>query len=185
MLRFVVGPTGEVVPDVENRLPGRGIWLSARRDVVNTACAKRSFSRAARAAVTVPADLGDRVEGLLTARCMALVGLARRGGQLVAGYEKVRAHLREDWGVLLMTAVDGAAGSQGKVRALAPDLPVLDVLTADELGRALGREQAVHVLIGPGGLAAQLKTECGRLAGFREPPIAKGSDRKRTEDPVE
>ncbi|CCQ75718.1 conserved protein of unknown function [Magnetospira sp. QH-2] len=174
MIRFVVGPAGEVVPDVENRLPGRGIWLSARRSVVNTACAKRSFARAARAAVTTPDDLADRVEALLIGRCLALVGLARRGGQLVAGYEKVRARLRENWGRLLLAAADGADGSRSKVRALAPDLPVADPLSAEQLGQALGREAAVHVLIGPGGLAARLKTECDRLAGFREPPTDQG-----------
>ena len=30
MVRFVLGPEGEMVPDVAGRLPGRGFWLSAR-----------------------------------------------------------------------------------------------------------------------------------------------------------
>ena len=65
LLRFVVSPSGEVVPDLERLLPGRGIWLSPRRDVVNTAVAKRLFAKAARRQVATPDDLADRLEGLL------------------------------------------------------------------------------------------------------------------------
>src|SRR5437870_12059149 len=31
LVRFVVGPTGEIVPDVAARLPGRGLWVKAER----------------------------------------------------------------------------------------------------------------------------------------------------------
>ncbi len=168
LVRFVAGPDGMVVPDVENRLPGRGIWLSARRSVVNTACARRLFSRAARAPLAAPADLADRVEALLTRRCMDLVGLARRSGDLVAGYEKVRSRLTQGGGGLFLTAADGAPGSRAKMRALAPTLPEVAVLRAEELGRAAGRDRVVHALVAPGGLADRLTIECGRLAGFRE-----------------
>ncbi|MCR6629641.1 MAG: DUF448 domain-containing protein [Magnetospirillum sp.] len=91
LLRFVVSPAGEVVPDLEHRLPGRGIWLSARRDVVNTAVTKRLFAKAARRAVTVPGELADRLEGLLCRRCLDAISLARRAGQAVCGFEKVKA----------------------------------------------------------------------------------------------
>ncbi|MBX9634346.1 MAG: DUF448 domain-containing protein, partial [Magnetospirillum sp.] len=87
LLRFVVSPDGEVVPDLERRLPGRGIWLSARRDVVNTAVTKRLFAKAARRAVVVPQDLADRVEALLLRRCLDVLGLARRAGHAVCGFE--------------------------------------------------------------------------------------------------
>ena len=73
MIRFVVGPDRTPVPDLEGRLPGRGMWLSASRDVVNTAVAKSSFSKAARQKLDVPADLADRLETLLRRRCLVLV----------------------------------------------------------------------------------------------------------------
>ena len=79
MLRFVVGPDGGLVPDLEGRLPGRGLWLSAERDMVNTACAKGLFSKAARQGVKVPADLAGQMDRLMVRRCLDLVGLARRG----------------------------------------------------------------------------------------------------------
>lgn len=169
MVRFVTSPDGEVVPDVDGRLPGRGMWLSARRDMVNTATAKGLFAKAARAKVKAAPDLADRVEGLLARRCLDLLGLARRAGQAVAGYEKARTELKAGRGKLLLAASDGSAAGREKIRVLAPDLPLLDCFTAAELGAALGRDNAVHVVVGRGRLAERLTTEAARLAGFREP----------------
>lgn len=167
MLRFVVGPGREVVPDVEGRLPGRGIWLSAQRDMVNTACAKNLFAKAARARVAVPADLADRVERLLARRCLDLIGLARRAGQAVAGSDKARAWLRAGRGAVLVAAADGAPGGRAGMRALAPGLPLVDLFSGAELGRALGRQGVVHLVLAPGRLAESLLGEAARLAGFR------------------
>jgi predicted RNA-binding protein YlxR (DUF448 family) len=167
MLRFVVAPDGDLVPDVDGGLPGRGLWLSADRDMLNTACAGNLFAKAARTRVRVPADLADRVEGLLLRRCLDLIGLARRAGQAVAGFEKVRARLSAGRAGVLLAAVDGAAGGRARVRARAPNVPVLEVFEAVELGAAMGRERAVHVVVGPGGLAESLLRQAARLEAFR------------------
>jgi uncharacterized protein len=167
MIRFVVGPDGIIVPDLESRLPGRGIWLSARRDVVNTASAKGLFAKAARRKVTVPPDLGERIEGLLLRRCIELIGLARRAGQAVAGFEKVRGELKAGRGALLVAAADGAADGRDKLRALAPALPLVAVLMTSELAEAFGRDRVVHAVLASGRLADRLLKEAGRLAGFR------------------
>ncbi|MBF0306520.1 MAG: RNA-binding protein [Alphaproteobacteria bacterium] len=167
MLRFVVAPDGQVVPDVDARLPGRGIWLSAGRDMVNKAVAKNLFAKAARTRAVAPPDLADRVEALLVKRCLELLGLARRAGKVLAGWEQVRAAVKAGQIGLLVEASDGAAGGRGKVRALAPDLPVITLFGRAELGAALGREQAVHVAVAPGRLASRLLEQSSRLAGFR------------------
>lgn len=170
MVRFVVDPDGAVVPDVAGNLPGRGIWLSAARDVVNTAVAKRLFTKAARRRVAVADDLADRVETLLVRRCLELLGLARRAGEAVAGFEKVRGWLQSGKAGLLLEACDGAPGGRGKVQALAPGVPVLTLFDSAELGRALGRDSAVHVAVAPGRLAERLLREASRLGGFRQGP---------------
>ena len=167
MIRFVVGPEGGLVADVEGRLPGRGFWLSADRDMINTACAKKAFARAAGVPLDPPPDLSDRVERLLARRCLDLVGLACRAGQMVAGFDKTRAWLRAGKGGVLMAASDGARGGRAKVRALAPELPLLDLFSGAELGAALGRETAGHAVLAAGRLAARLQGEALRLAGFR------------------
>lgn len=167
MVRFVIGPERDVVPDVDGTLPGRGLWLSATRDMLNTACARKSFARAARAQVVVPDGLTDRVEHLLARRCLNIIGLARRAGTVVAGFEKVRSWLGSGNPGLMLAAADGAANGRAKLRALAPDAVLLDLFSGSELGSAVGRDRVVHMVIAPGGLANSLRREAGRLAGFR------------------
>lgn len=168
LLRFVVGPDNVVVPDVDGRLPGRGIWLSPRRDVVNTAVVKRLFAKAARRPVTVPEDLAERIEDLLVRRCLDALALARRAGQGVCGFEKVRAELKAGKVALLVEARDAAAGGQDKLKALAPGVTVVDLFDAAELGGVFGRDHAVHACVAPGGLARRLAAEAAFLAGFRQ-----------------
>lgn len=168
LLRFVVGPDGQVVPDVEQRLPGRGIWLSARRDVVNTAVTKRLFARVARRAVTVPDDLVGMVERLLAGRVLGALGLARRAGQAVCGFEKVKAELKSGRVAVLVEARDASDDGRGKMKALATGLPVIELFDGAELGSVFGRDHAVHVGVAPGGLAQRLAEEASRLAGYRQ-----------------
>lgn len=183
LIRFVVGPDGGVVPDVDERLPGRGFWLSADRDVLKKACAKNLFARAARAPVRVPADLGDRVEGLLVQRCQSLIGLARRAGQAVFGFEKVRGWIAEGRAAVLVEASDGARGSRHKLRAPAGSIRRVTVLRSDELGAAVGRERAVHGALTAGSLADRLCREAARLGGFRKAAAAAaGAETHHQED---
>ena len=171
MIRFVVGPDGQLVPDIEGRLPGRGMWLSAKRDVVNTAVAKAFFAKAARRKLEVPADLADRLEALLRRRCLDILGLARRAGEVVSGYDKVRAELKAGRGAVLLAARDGAEDGVSKIGALAPKLPVVRSLTAAEMGAAFGRDHTVHGLLLKGRLAERLLMESARLAGIAETEI--------------
>lgn len=167
LIRFVVGPDGQLVPDIAERLPGRGLWTGATRDIIAQAVKKRLFARAARAAVVAEADLGDRVEWLLLQRAIDLIGLARRSGLAVQGFAKVEAMLAARAAGVLIAAVDGSADGRLKLRARAGDLPVVEALTASELGAAFGRESAVHAALKPGPLAQAFLTDAGRLAGFR------------------
>src|SRR5713101_3778399 len=132
LLRFVVGPDGTLVPDLANRLPGRGLWITPERDIVALAAAKNLFAKAARERVVVPADLVDLVAALPARDLLDRLGLARRAGQAVAGFEKVRALLVEGAAGLLFAASDGAADGRRKLRALAPDLPLVECLASAE-----------------------------------------------------
>lgn len=179
MIRFVVSPDGEVVPDIDGSLPGRGLWLGAERALVERAVAKKLFAKAARRAVRVDAELLPRLTALLERRCLDLIGLARRAGQAVAGFEKVREALqsgrvgRTGVPALLLAASDGAADGRSKLRGLAGDLPVLEAFESAALGAALGRDITVHALIARGALADRLRVDAGRLMGLRTLPVGR------------
>ncbi len=171
LIRFVVDPRGQVLPDVDERLPGRGMWLSAGRDVVNKAVEKRLFGRAARQSVTVLDDLADRIETLLARRFYDGLGLLRRAGLIVMGFDQVQACLAEAKAAVLLVAADAAEDGRRKLRHHAPMLPLIIAGSRNDLGAALGREQLVHAALLPGKLAARALRDAGRLAGFR-PGIA-------------
>ncbi len=176
LIRFVVGPNGAVVPDLAESLPGRGLWLTAHRDIVGTAVAKGQFARAARRPVTADPDLADQLETLLARRCVELLGFARRAGLVSAGHQQVSEALRSGRVALLLRAADSDGRDGRELARRAGAAPVITVLTGTELGTALGRDHVVHVALGEGRLTDSLLRECRRLEGFRADAPAVESD---------
>ncbi len=168
LIRFVVGPDAQIVPDVTGRLPGRGIWVSADRAALETAERKKLFARAARQQVVMPEGLADLIETLLLRRVIELISLARKSGQAVAGYEKCREMaLRGEMAVLLQ-AHDGSERGKTKLRPPAGPESYIGWLSAQELGLAFGREHVIHAALRAGGLGQAVVEEAARLQGLRE-----------------
>ena len=145
MIRFVVGPEGEVVPDLARKLPGRGLWVRAERAAVEQAVARKSFAKAARAAVSAPADLGERIERLLLGRVLEDLSRARRAGRAVAGFVKVEQLIGRGRAGLLVVAAE--ADGDGIAKLSATGLPLERLGDAASLGGVFGREQAVYVAV--------------------------------------
>lgn len=172
LVRFVVAPDGGIVPDLDARLPGRGMWLSATREAIAKAAAKNDFAKAAKSKVSVPSDLAGHVERLIVARMQSDLGLARRAGLLAFGFDNVlRAFEAKQAPALLVEAADAAADGRRKLdgaqKARGLSLDVVRTLSRAELGLALGRENVVHAAVRPGALAERLKLNSSRLAGLR------------------
>ena len=169
LIRFVVGPDGAVVPDLGRKLPGRGMWVEASRASVDAAVKKNLFSRSAKAPLKPAADLSETVETLLIRRCLDQLGLARREGVLISGFEKSAAAIRSSKAAWLIEAADGASDGRGKLVALArhQTTRICGAFAADDLSLALGLENAIHAVLLHGGRADRWTLEVGRLAGFR------------------
>lgn len=168
LIRFVVGPEGQLVPDLMEKLPGRGIWVSADRAAMEKAAKKGLFSRAAKQQVSVPEDLADLVEQALVRRIVDLISLARKGGEAVSGFEKVKDWLIKDQAEVLIQAYDGSGRGKSKLRTPEGG-SFIGWLSADELGQAFGRQTVIHVALGAGGLTQRVVEEAARLKGMRAP----------------
>ncbi|MBI1779226.1 MAG: RNA-binding protein [Proteobacteria bacterium] len=175
LIRFVVGPDARVVPDLDGKLPGRGVYVAPERALVERAVARGLFAKAAHTRVKAEADLADQVTAGLVRRMVEAIGLARRAGQAVCGFERVRERLAGGAAGLMIEASDGAAGGRGKLSGLAQGVPVMDGLTAAELGGAFGRDAVVHAVVDRGKLAGRLLALQGHLAGFRSKAEAASS----------
>jgi len=171
MIRFVIDPEGRVTPDLKERLPGRGLWVTATREALDQAVARHAFSKAAKQSVKAAPDLADRVVELARREVAELLGLARKSGQLVAGFEKVDAALRAGKVRVLVAASDGAEDGRGKLARLAGSgVEICAPLTAAELAQALGREHAVHAAIKSGGIAEKTIIASRRFTALQQGP---------------
>lgn len=169
MIRFVVGPEGDVVPDLARRLPGRGLWVKAERSAVERAVAKNLFARAARASVKPAADLPDRVERLLLERALADLSRARRAGRAVAGFVKVEQMVGLRRAGLLLVADEADGDGLGKLESTG--LPIARLGDAAALGGIFGREQAVYVAVARddagGAFIERIEAGAARWRGYR------------------
>lgn len=177
LFRLVLGPDETLVPDVAAKLPGRGLWISADGPMVQKAVAdgalRKAASRSLKMALAknaVPDDLVAKMLTLLTKRCLDRLGLEQRAGNLVTGFDKIKAALaKKGTGkpALLVAATDGAADGRQKIRsAVGKDLPVVEIFDREQLSLALGRENVVHVLLLESGGTDKLKADIGRLVGL-------------------
>jgi uncharacterized protein len=166
LIRFVLDPDGVVVPDLAEVLPGRGLWVSADRDILTKACKTNAFAKAARAAATVPVGLLATVETRLKQRCLHWLGLARGAGQVQSGFFQVREALARDRVAVLIEALDGAENGKAKLAGPARGLPTVECFTAADLGEALGRDHLVHLAMVPGKLSVRFLADAQRYTGL-------------------
>ncbi|PHO05543.1 hypothetical protein CSC82_01565 [Rhodobacteraceae bacterium 4F10] len=179
LIKFVVGPDDQIVPDILGKLPGRGIWVSADRAALEKAAKKGLFARSAKQAVKVPENLVDEVETQIARRVVDLVSLARKSGEAVAGYEKVKDWLVKDYAEVLIQASDGSG--RGKSKLSTPyGGSYIGWLTADELGLAFGKQTVIHGALASGGLTHRVVEEAQRLKGVREIGAAGAAQKGKT-----
>jgi uncharacterized protein len=167
LIRFCVGPDGQIVPDILGRLPGRGLYVAADRALIDKAAKKGLFTRAARQPVKVPDGLTDLVEQLLARRVVDLLSMARKAGDAVMGYEKVKDWLAKGQAATLIQASDGSERGKTKLHAPEGKDGFIGVLTAGEMGLSFGRERAIHAALAAGGLRTRVVVEAARLSGLR------------------
>ncbi|MBY6140143.1 RNA-binding protein [Leisingera daeponensis] len=167
LIRFVMGPEGQVVPDVMGKLPGRGVYVASTREALGTAVKKKLFARGFKAQVQVPEELVQEVERQIVRRLIELISLARKSGDAVSGFERVKDWLAKEEARVLIQASDGSG--RGKSKLSTPYKgKFIGCLTADELGMAFGRQTAIHAALASGGLSKRVVDEAQRLQGLRE-----------------
>ncbi|QHQ36728.1 RNA-binding protein [Algicella marina] len=167
LIRFVVGPGDEIVPDLAEKLPGRGIWVSADKAALEKAVKKNLFPRGAKRSVRTDERLAELVTERLAARVIEVLSLARKAGQAIAGLEKVKGLLETEDAACLFQASDGSEREKRRLRPPEGPNTYFDVLSAQELGLAFGRDRVIHAALIAGGLGELVRYESARLTGLR------------------
>lgn len=178
LIRFARSPDGDLVPDLEQRLPGRGVWVCCDRKTLEKAIATKAFARGFKADVRIPAGLADRIDQMLIRRLAATLSLANKAGLAVAGFQQVDAALEKGQVRSVLHGHDAAADGRSKLdrkfkaiqRDRGADAPVVDVLTISEMSLAMGRPSVVHAGLIPGGLTERFLREAERIRRYRASP---------------
>lgn len=166
LIRFVVGPEATIYPDLAEKLPGRGIWVSAKRAAIDKAVKKGLFSRGAKQKVVVPDDLSDQVTALLQKRLIERIALARKAGKAICGLEKVKTALISGEAWLLLQASDGSERGKTALRPPKDAKTSIQCLNSVELGLAFGRDSVIHAAILAGSNYKRILFEANRLTGL-------------------
>jgi uncharacterized protein len=173
LIRFVIGPDGEVVADVKGKLPGRGVWITAARETIEAAVKRHAFARGFKRDVRIPAELALRTERLLEQGTLDALAMAGKAGLAAVGFAKAAAALERDDVVALLHAAEGSVDGARKLQALwrrrTPEkaLLMIEFLRSAQLDLALGRPNVVHAALLAGPASDTFLSRSRRLERFR------------------
>lgn len=175
LIRFVLNPAREIVPDLAATLPGRGVWISARADAVSSAVQRKAFNRAFKSDVHVPCDLASRIEHLLKRDVIQRLSLAKKAGLIVLGFAKIEEAIRRGEIVDLLHAREASIDGVTKLRrrwqvskANQDRTLTENNLSVDEISLATGSLNAIHVGIKDGGATTALLNAMRRYRNYCE-----------------
>jgi predicted RNA-binding protein YlxR (DUF448 family) len=183
LIRFVLGPDGEAVPDLKNKLPGRGVWVTASQGTLDDAIKRKVFARGFKRDVRIPSDLLDRTRQLLERSALDALAIAGKAGSVAAGYAKVETALAHGRVVILLHAVEAAPDGVGKLASAVRHSPsagsvtVMQCLTSAQLDLALGRPNVIHAALLAGPSNDTVLARLRRLEQFRTGNLAQKAGR--------
>jgi predicted RNA-binding protein YlxR (DUF448 family) len=153
MIRYVVAPDGSVVPDIAQKLPGRGAWVSANCAALRIAIERKLFGRAFRGKGIVGSELPALVERLLQQAALDAISMANKAGQVITGFERVKTVLGEGRAEILVHANDAREDGIRKLETVLNSFEsnekpaIIRLFTGEQLDLALGRPNVVHAAL--------------------------------------
>jgi uncharacterized protein len=173
LIRFVIGPEGDAVPDLKRKLPGRGVWVTATREVLGEAIKRKAFARGFKREVRLPADLLERTGRLLEQSALDALAIAAKAGSVVSGFAKVENALAHDHVIAVLHAADAAPDGVRKLNAAlhrspkAGPVEVIQALSGAQLDLALARPNVIHAALLAGPVSDTFLARLQRLERFR------------------
>jgi uncharacterized protein len=167
LIRFVRGPDGNAVPDLQRKLPGRGVWVTLSRRRVQEAIQKNLFSRGFGTETKASPELADVIGDLLRKLALSYFSLAKKAGLAVSGNSKVEDMVSKNKAQIILHAAEAAPDGRRKIDGLAgPDVAMINIFTVDELDLAFGRSNVIHAAVGRGKLAEKLIWAARRIERY-------------------
>jgi predicted RNA-binding protein YlxR (DUF448 family) len=175
MIHFALSPTGNVVPDLRRKLPGRGVWTKLSAAVVDEAVRKQAFSRGFKTKAVAAPDLAGILDGMIEQDALQFLSIVNKAGLVVTGAAKVETAIRGGDILALIHARDGASDGTAKLERVArgrfggavDPIARINLFSSSQLDLALGRTNVIHAALGAGEASAAFLYRVCRLAQYR------------------
>ncbi|WP_375606784.1 MULTISPECIES: RNA-binding protein [unclassified Bartonella] len=184
LIRFVIGPNNQIVPDLKANLPGRGVWISAHHAVIEKAIKQKAFHRNFKTDVEVAPNLVHVVDTLLLKAALSSLSMARKAGAIVMGATKVDAAIRSGKVILVLHAKETTEDGKRKIAQAIHSIQqqtnrtikTISLFTSDEMRVAFGSNPVMHAaLLDTKAAGGFLKTTC-KLISYRDDKHSKSSE---------
>ncbi len=175
MIRFVVGPENQVFPDLKRKLPGRGVWVTATRKVLEEAVSKKLFARGFKDKVQADENLPQLVEDLLRQTALQALAMAKKAGLVATGQAKAEAMIRDGASLALLQASDAGTDGVKKLAAALKaqkvyeerEIMLINEFTSEELDKTLNGTNTMYVALLKGGASKKLVKLMNRLMNYK------------------
>ena len=155
LIRFVLGPEGNIVPDLRRKLPGRGVWVTSGKEFVDQAVKSGAFGRSLKAVVNVDSGLSDLVRALMEQAVLGALGMAKKAGQCTIGSTKVKLAVEQGRTIGLFHAQDGSCDGLNKLEKVIVQSSldqsvkpkIWRMFESEKLGLALGATNVIHAAL--------------------------------------
>lgn len=154
LLRFVE-LNNELLPDFNKKLPAKGMYITNNKLALEKALEKKLFHKVSRHCLKIADDFMETVETLIKQKALESLNLARKSGVLVTGFEKVKEVIKKNNVEFIIQATNAGHDGQEKMAFLAKNIEIFNLFSIDELDRALGKENTVHIAV--------LKSDASRM----------------------
>jgi predicted RNA-binding protein YlxR (DUF448 family) len=184
LIRFVAAPDGAIVPDIKRKLPGRGVWVTARRAAIDEAVKRNVFARSLKLDVRAAGGLGVMVERQLEAAALDALSMAHKAGRVAIGFTRTETALANEPVVAVLNASDGAPDGTRKIASAAArrqtgenagEIRVVSAFTSAQLDLALGRSNVIHAALLAGPASNGFLERYRSLERFRIDPGGRGT----------
>ncbi|WP_375631075.1 MULTISPECIES: RNA-binding protein [unclassified Bartonella] len=184
LIRFVIGPNNQIVPDLKANLPGRGVWISAHHAVIEKAIKQKAFHKNFKTDVEVAPNLVHVIDTLLLKAALSSLSMARKAGAIVMGATKVDAAIRSGKVILVLHAKETTEDGKRKIAQAIHSIQqqtnrtikTISLFTSDEMRVAFGSNPVMHAaLLDTKAAEGFLKTTC-KLISYRDDKHSKSSE---------
>lgn len=155
LIRFVIDPNNQIVPDLKSHLPGRGVWVSAHHSAIEAAVKQKAFKKSFKTDVEVAPNLAHIVDALLLKAALSSLSMARKAGVVVTGATKVDAAIRSGQVILVFHAKETKENGKQKIaqavhtiqQQINRDIKTISLFTSDEMQIAFGANPVMHAAL--------------------------------------